>query len=227
MKVNKRLSYLQNRHIGERVVIVANGPSLNSMDLSFLRNETTIGLNKIFLGFRKFHFYPKYYVAVNAKVLQQSADAIKTMNCVKFISTRAADYIPEDALTYHINTPCVNMPFFTDISQGVHEGWTVTYAAMQIAYFLGFEEVVLIGLDHRFKYSGQPNEAKFLKGNDPNHFSSEYFKDQHWDNPDFPHMEESYQIARSVFEHDNRQIIDATVNGACTIFEKVDYRNFF
>ena len=225
---NPRLSHLHNRHKGERCVLVGNGPSLNGMKLDFLRQEYVIGLNKIFLGFSKFHFYPRYYVAVNAKVISQSADEIKKINCVKFLSDHGSKgIVPEDALTYHINTSRPPDRFCTNIAQGVCEGWTVTFAAMQIAYFLGFKEVVLIGLDHRFKYSGQPNEAKFLKGKDPNHFSSDYFKDQYWDNPDFPHMEESYQIARSVFEQDNRRIIDATVGGACTVFEKVDYHIFF
>src|SRR3546814_3009144 len=67
-----RFAILHDRHRGERCVIVANGPSLNAMDLSFLQRETVIGLNKIFHGFEKFDFYPRYYVAVNRKVLEQS-----------------------------------------------------------------------------------------------------------------------------------------------------------
>jgi hypothetical protein len=58
-KMNRRISRLQDRHRGERCVIVANGPSLNGMDLSFLRREVTIGVNKIFLGFQDFGFYPR------------------------------------------------------------------------------------------------------------------------------------------------------------------------
>src|SRR3546814_3551381 len=84
-----RFAILHDRHRGERCVIVANGPSLNAMDLSFLQRETVIGLNKIFLGFEKFDFYPRYYVAVNRKVLEQSVTSITALNCVKFISDRA------------------------------------------------------------------------------------------------------------------------------------------
>lgn len=36
--------FYRNRHFGNRCVLVANGPSLNAMDLSFLRNEIIIGL---------------------------------------------------------------------------------------------------------------------------------------------------------------------------------------
>lgn len=228
MKSVMRLRSLQNRHSGERLVLVANGSSLNTMDLSFLSRETTIGLNKIYLGIRKFNFYPRYYVAINDKVLRQSADEIKQLNCVKFINDRAADYIPENALTYHINTSNPPGRFSHDLTLGIHEGWTVTYAALQIAYFLGFKEVILIGLDHHYEFSGTPNQAKILEGPDPNHFCESYFgHGQAWDNPDLAHSEESYLIARQEFEKTGRRIIDATVNGACTIFEKADYRELF
>lgn len=226
--INTRLLYLKNRHIGQRGIIVANGPSLNHMRLDFLRDETTIGMNKIYLGFKKFRFYPRYFVAVNCKVIEQSAEHIKAMNCIKFIPTHSARHVPESALTYHIDTCNPPHRFCHDITQSVHEGWTVTYAALQIAYYLGFKEVILIGLDHRYEYSGNPNEAKLLRGSDPNHFCSDYFGGgQMWDNPDLEHSEESFRIARQEFEKDGRRILDATVDGACTIFEKIDYKKYF
>ena len=223
----RRFELLRNRHAGERCVVVANGPSLNMMDLSFLRQETVIGMNKIFLGFRKFHFYPRYYVAVNAKVLEQSAEEIKGLNCVKFIGSRAGELIAEDALTYRINTARPPHRFCRDISEGVHEGWTVTYAALQVAHYLGFREVFVIGMDHRFVYTGGPNQTQRLDGPDPNHFSPDYFgHGQDWQNPDLAHSEESYRIARAEYERDGRRILDATLDGACQVFEKVDYRTF-
>lgn len=221
-----RLRLLEGRHLGERCIIVANGPSLNSMDLSFLHNEVVIGLNKIFLGFNKFHFYPKYLVAINEKVISQSADTLKSLNCIKFLNGEAGrKYLKENALTYFINTSNPPTRFCKDITSGVHEGWTVTYAALQIAYFLGFKEVVLIGLDHRYKYDGEPNEARKMVGLDQNHFSSDYFSDgQKWDNPDLRKSEESFQIARDIYKENGRRILDATVKGSCKIFEKMDYK---
>jgi hypothetical protein len=223
-----RLAALRDRHVGERAVLVANGPSLNRMDLSFLRRERTIGLNKIFLGIKKFGFYPRYFVAVNDKVIAQSADQIKALTAVKFISERSAGLVPQNALTYHIKTTSPPERFCRDIARGVHEGWTVTYAALQIAYHLGFQEVVIIGMDHRYHYTGAPNEPRVLVGADPNHFSTGYFGGgQTWDNPDLAHSEESYRIARTEYERVGRRIIDATLDGACPVFEQVDYRQFF
>ena len=208
-------------------MIVANGPSLNDMDLSFLRREVTIGLNKIHLGLRRFRFYPRYLVAVNRKVIEQACREIAGMRCVKIIGERGADLIPENALTYHVATRHPPSRFCRDLEIGLHEGWTVTHAALQVAYYLGSKEVIIVGMDHRFRFSGRPNEARRMSGSDPNHFSADYFAGRTWDNPDLERSEESYRIAREVFEADGRRVIDATVNGACGVFEKCDYRSLF
>src|SRR5690606_5005211 len=140
-------------------------PSLNKMDLSWLKNQITIGMNKIYLGFEKFGFYPNYYISVNDKVIEQSEDYIRKMNCVKFLSNRRPGVkIGEDALTYLINADYRGERFSKDLSKGIREGGTVTYAALQLAYYLGFSKVVIIGMDHNFFYKGKPNESKVMTG---------------------------------------------------------------
>jgi hypothetical protein len=208
------------------------------MDLSFLKRETCIGLNKIFLGIKKFKFYPRYYVSINPVVIKQSVDEIRALNAVKFLSeTAAKNVLTEDALTYFIKTHAYRIDqsgkpysdFCEDIStQGMYEGWTVTYAALQVAYFLGFSEVVLIGLDHRFTFQGDSNQRQVLHGQDSNHFDPNYFGGgQEWDTPDLLNSERSYQVARDFYEVNGRRIIDATVDGACQVFEKVSYQTYF
>ncbi|EHR0552764.1 6-hydroxymethylpterin diphosphokinase MptE-like protein [Vibrio parahaemolyticus] len=215
------IDLLKNRHVGQRCVIVCNGPSLNEIDFSLIRNEICIGLNKIYLGFKKFKIYPKYYVSVNEKVLRQSEEEIKKITSVKFLSNRCPDLYQNNALTHVIDTAAPYARFCSDISLGLEEGWTVTYAALQIAYYLGFKQVIIVGMDHRFEYNGLPNESNILNGDDNNHFTTNYFGGgQEWDNPDLVNSEESYRIARQVFENDGREIIDATVNGACYVFKK-------
>ncbi|MGM0695019.1 MAG: 6-hydroxymethylpterin diphosphokinase MptE-like protein [Pseudomonadota bacterium] len=225
----RRLRALHNRHAGEQCVLVCNGPSLNQMNLSFLKHQNVIGLNKIYLGFKKFNFYPRYWVGVNPKVIQQSHKEIRSLNCVKFVSEHnSRGLVPEDALTYWVNTASPPQRFCKDLTLGVHEGWTVTFAALQVAYFLGFSRVIIIGMDHNFSYTGKPNEAHIMKGNDNNHFSPDYFGNgQQWDNPDVENSEASYRIAREVYEQDGRQILDASLDGHCEIFEKRDYRELF
>lgn len=221
-----RLAALRNRHAGQRCVIVANGPSLNRMDLSPLRGEHAIGLNKIYLGLPGFGFSPRYHVAINPTVVQQARQALGALPCVKFIGSRAAQHagVPDGPLTHIVNTHRPPARFSTDLCQGLHEGWTVTYAALQVAWHLGFAEVVLIGLDHRYHFQGQPNEARVMHGPDPNHFSGDYFgHGQSWDNPDLSRSEESYRIALAQFQGAGRRIVDATLDGACTVFPKAPW----
>jgi hypothetical protein len=198
------------------------------MNLSFLRRETVIGLNKIFLGFEKFRFYPRYLVAINPTVLEQSASQLKALNCVRFLDHRAAQFgIEENAMTHFI-VPTLSTKFSTNLPAGYQEGFTVTHAALQVAYFLGFQEVILIGLDHRYSFTGSPNESHVLQGPDRNHFSENYFgHGQKWDNPDLANSERFYLAAREAYQADGRRIIDATLEGACTVFEKGDYRELF
>jgi len=219
---------LKDRHLGERCVLVCNGPSLNCMDLSFLNQEWTIGLNKIFLGFQKYHFYANYIVAVNEQVLKQSAEVYRELSSVKFLSNRCSELYQPDAFTHILDTNSPPYRFCKDITLGVEEGFTVTFAALQVCYYLGFQQIVIIGMDHDYIFSGEPNERKVLQDADPNHFSPDYFGyGQKWDNPDLIKSEEYYRIARTVFEGDGRSIVDATVNGKCDVFEKRDYKQFF
>lgn len=222
------LTRFQNIHAGQRAVIVCNGPSLNQMDLSFLRNEIVFGMNKIHLGLDRFGFYPRYLVAVNDRVIAQETAALQAMTCVKFVTHRAAPLLPANPLTFHINTSHeLRRRFYRDITYGVSEGHTVTHACLQIARYTGFDTVVIIGMDHRFKDQGVPNAVEHMEGPDPNHFSPSYFAGKDWEAPNLAQSELSYQAARDVYQNEGRQIIDATVDGACTIFEKADYRQVF
>jgi len=225
--IAQRLSRFRNLHHGESCVLVCNGPSLNAMDLSFLKDRTVIGLNKIHLGLERFGFQPRYLVAVNPRVVEQAATQIAALPAVKFIGARAAEHLGEAEDIFHVPILYAPVMFSNDICEGVREGGTVTHAALQIAHYMGFAEVAIIGMDHRFTYVGAPHEAHRLDGPDPNHFSPDYFSGQVWDNPDLARSEESYVVAREVFASSGRRIVDATLDGACMVFAKVDYRTYF
>lgn len=222
-----RLARFRGLYRGRRGVIVCNGPSLNAMDLACLRREVVIGLNKIHLGLPRFGFWPAALVVVNPRVAEQAAPAIRSLACLKFVGSRAAAHLPEDAFTHHVTSLKPPVTFSQDLTDGFREGGTVTHAALQVAFWLGFAEVVIVGMDHRFAYDGPPNAARRMEGPDPNHFDPGYFAGQTWDNPDLALSEASYAAARAIYEAAGRRIVDATVDGACTVFEKADYRTVF
>jgi len=226
----KRVVKFHNLHRGQRCVIIGNGPSLKKMDLQFLQKEITFGLNRIYLlpGFTETLL--NYYVCVNRHVLEQFASDIRAIPCPKFLSGVGAPFFPDptDDFFFHRNCPGGCNGFSPDVSKGVWEGFTVTYVAMQIAYYMGFSEVALIGVDHSFTYNGEANKAIVMSRPDENHFSPDYFgPGVKWQFPDLENSELAYRRGKQAFEDDGRRIVDATLDGQLTVFPKVDYREYF
>jgi hypothetical protein len=223
----RRMAVLKDKHRGERCFIIGNGPSLQKTDLSRLRNESTFGLNRIYLLFERLGFSTTYFVSINRFVIEQCAREIERLPCPKFISWSARDLIEftDDMMFLRRRT---HAEFSTDITRGIWEGTTVTFTAMQIAYYLGFETVVLVGVDHSFVTKGEPHKLVVSQGNDPNHFDAGYFgKGFRWQLPDLETSEMAYKIARRQFESGGRKIVDATIGGKLQVFPKVDYLSLF
>lgn len=224
----KRLQLYRNKHEGERCFIIGNGPSLKGMELSPLRNEYTFGLNRIYILFPEIGFKTTYLVSVNHLVLKQSGSDISSLNIPKFISARGKNDVEEDQNTIFIRNCPWGLKFSKDPPWCVSDGATVTYVAMQLAYFMGFSQVILIGVDHSFSTEGPPGKEVSLKGDDPNHFSGRYFGSGYrWELPDLEMSEMAYQLARKVYAEDGREIIDATVEGKLQVFPKVNYDVLF
>lgn len=226
-----RLRAFHNAHRGKRCVIIANGPSLAQVDLSPLRNEFTIGMNRIYLHFPKVGFETSYYVSINELVISQFKHEISMLKMPKFLNwnQRSLFLASVRGSTYLKMSMNIGDKFSNDISRSISSGGTATFVALQLAYYMGFNEVVLIGLDHRFASSGTPNIVqKRDASQDEDHFHPNYFPPGScWQLPDLRRSELAYAKAREAFENDERQILDATINGACTVFEKIEYKKLF
>lgn len=219
-----KLESFRNIHEGEDCFIIGNGPSLNKMDLTLLNDFYTFGLNKIFLIFDRQPLKLSYHVAVNSLVIKQSKEVFKKLNCVSFLAMVPKwQYKIASDTSYSLGDIVGNSLFYKDLTMGVNKGYTVTYVAMQIAYFMGFKRVFLIGVDHNFVQQGHPNEKQVMGSSDPNHFDPNYFKGQEWHLADLEHSEIFYTIAKYMFERDGRQIFDATLDGKLSIYEKIPF----
>ena len=225
---NQNMAAFKDKHRGERCVIIGNGPSLNEMDLSFLKDEVTFGLNRIYLGFDQWDFRPTYFVSVNSLVLEQHADEIlDQIKGPKFLSQHGLPYFPHDQEDVMFLRSLDEPIFSKDPRGGIWEGYTVTYVALQLAYFMGFSEVLLIGVDHNFVTKGPANAEVTSEGSDPNHFAKDYFgKGKRWHLPDLHNSEMAYSLAGLVYQEDGRRILDGTVKGKLTLFPKTDYKTY-
>jgi GT2 family glycosyltransferase len=223
----RKLEGFRDRYYGKRCFIIGNGPSLNQIDWSLLKNEYTFGLNKIYLLFNKMGFTPSFYTCTNPLVIEQSIDEIHKITSEKFLPSNHIQLI-EDPTNITFFKTSTKQYFSKDAAKEVSEGYTVTHAALQMAYFMGFRQVILVGVDHYFETSGLPNSIVVSKGDDPNHFDPSYFgTGLRWQLPDLQKSEISYNLSKAVFESDGRIILDGTINGRLTVFPKIDYRKIF
>lgn len=216
------LGPLRNRYRGRRAIIMGNGPSLKNTDWDRIRNEFTIGTNRIYLLAEEMGFFPSAYCCVNGLVLEQFHSEISGLPSLKLLDWRnGRRLISADPRTVFL-PEVPSMQFQQDLLSGWNLGYTVTFAALQAAFFLGFETVILIGVDHRFQAKGPAMKEVRLQGGDHDHFTPDYFGfGVRWHLPNLSGSEEFYQLAKQAYEAAGRQILDATEQGALTVFPKV------
>jgi hypothetical protein len=224
----RRIDALKDTHAGERCFIIGNGPSLKNTDLSKLKDEFTIGMNRFYLAFPELGFKTSMLLTVNDLVIEQCAEDIRALPIPTFVSWRGRKWI-QPAENLHYLYTSYELPCFNGNASGrLWEGATVTYVAMQLAFHLGFKQVILIGVDHSFSTQGKPNTTVVSGGDDPNHFNPAYFgKGFRWQLPDRETSEIAYAMAREAYKKAGREIIDATVGGKLTVFPKADYNGLF
>tara|TARA_B100000212_G_C27113876_1_gene421875 strand:+ start:15 stop:431 length:417 start_codon:yes stop_codon:yes gene_type:complete len=121
--------------------------------------------------------------------------------------------------------------FSADISKRLYCGQSVTMLNLQIAYYLGFKEIYLIGMDFSYKIP----ESASINGNDIvsneddiNHFHPDYFgKGKTWHDPHLDRVLNSYKMMKVIFEADGRKIINASVEGNLEVFNRIEYESLF
>jgi hypothetical protein len=217
----------KNKYRGHRCIVIGNGPSLRQMDLEILRDEYTFGLNRIYLLFEEWGFETTFLVSINGLVIKQFANEIAEVNSLKILNWASKKYVPANEKTAYVSSYPTTARMQGNILNGYYPlPGTVTNVALELAFFMGFSEVILIGVDHNFVEKGIGGEAIVSENPDKNHFSPNYFgKGIVWQLPNYEVMENGYKKARTLFHNDGRQIVDATVAGNLRIFPKVDFLN--
>ena len=233
------LKTFRNIHKGQRCFILGGGPSLLKIDPELLKHEITFGVNCVFLIYDWLRFHPTYYSVEDWLVYEDRFENIK-----KYV-TRSRCFFPLQFLTegfHRKNNSYFRAMYDFDMKEGwpnfsrnagklVWIGGTVSYVCMQLAYYMGFSKVYLIGFDHNYTKPDNvitDGTEWTSQGDDPNHFHPAYFgKGKRWHDPRVDRMEMAYKKAKIYFEKDGRKICNATVGGCLEVFDRVDYRTLF
>lgn len=222
---NKNLEKYKGVGKGKRCFIIGNGPSLKAQDLQVLyeNNEITFAANYIYKIFDKTEWRPTFYTCVDQLCLQQHADEISNVKCkIKFVLDYEnlgmqlpykldAEFVHIIMMEYNEN----GFPkFSSDIERGIYVGYTVTYAFMQMACYMGFEELILLGVDH---------------SNFNQHFTKEYVdkNDQVYVGNFGALANQAYIVAKQYSERHGIIIKNATRGGRLELFDRVCFDDLF
>jgi hypothetical protein len=217
------MSKLRNKYQNKPLLIVGSGPSLNQTPLDDFLKVPSIGMNKIDLLFPKVKWRPALIICINNLVVRQHRQNFVKSEIPVFLSWKCRSFVKRrdrKSLNYFLSLP--QREFSHDLREGAGSSGTVTYAALQFAYFMGANPVILFGIDHSFTFEGTANQYVRRKGKDVNHFDPNYFKEgSYWGLPNLESSEFGYMQAKQAFEKDGRNVYDATINGKLHIFPKI------
>lgn len=229
-KAKKNLKHLHNIHAGQRCFIVGNGPSLSVEDLNKLDNEICFGTHRVFKIFNKTTWRPTYYCAQDSGLIYESTNEINQLDVrYKFIALvkdwrynkiKDATYINLIVKEFYPNNP----DFSEDITKGIYEGYTVSYMCLQLAIYMGFKDIYLIGIDHQYSKAFLPNGELEVIDTLKDHFSNE---DQLANIPQLFKSKLSYESAKKYAEEHNINIFNATRGGALDVFERINFDSLF
>lgn len=229
-KSRRKLNKLKNSHIGEKAVILCNGPSLLKTDFSELEKSGvyTFGLNKINLLFDKEKFRPDCIVSVNSLVLEQNFEFFNSTSIELFLDSTARQkrIIKNRSNITFLHSSGVPR-FAKNVSISISQGYTVTFVALQLAFHMGFSDVAIIGADHSYTSSGASNKKMSSDKVDNSHFDPQYFSgDMKWHLPDLFESEVWYGRARNIYHAHGRRIVNSTDGGKLETFPRVSLGEF-
>jgi hypothetical protein len=144
---------LHNTHKGETAVIMGNGPSLSAVPRELLGKYPTFGVNHVGL----LPFQPTCHVVVDENILKNFPERVYDAAAnaeIAFIGNQAREKnIPGAERLYALpNVVILGPGELTFPGETAWTGWTSVYVALKIAYYMGFETVLLVGVDHGLKH---------------------------------------------------------------------------
>lgn len=208
-----------NCHRGETALIVGNGPSLNQTPLEQLASKyITFGSNRIY----ELPFTPVYYCIVDELMLKACLPLPEDFHPVeKFMRAEAKD--PTNNPIYPVNVS----GFSPDCANFVVIGGTVSYVLLQLAFYMDFQTVLMVGIDHHYPKSGKLEEGlHFVAGkDDPDHFKTKdgkpYFQQgKKYSAPALESTRQSYATANLFYKKFGKRIINLTPGTHLDVLEK-------
>lgn len=226
---------LKNLKKGKRCFIIGNGPSLTTNDLNKLLNEDTFAFNRIYYLFDKTQWRPTYYMCVDAGVLGMNLPNIQDLNLKNiFLSSIVKNKIQRkenihfiyDYSKFKINRWGFDQPYISeDVSDHFCLCFTVTFDAIQLAIFMGYTEIYLLGVDHN--YSVKANSKGKITKDDSIKDYFEGLEKTAITAMNYEATTEAFNVANKYCRSHGITIKNATRGGKLEVFERVNFDTLF
>lgn len=212
------LKKFRNIHLGQKCFLIGNGPSLKINDLEVLKEKNiyTIGCNRIFEIYSDTEWRPNCYVAADGSVPNERMSEIKQQDIPVFMK-HFVGFDKEELYLYRYQEydyEDVYPRFSDDITKCIYRSATVMFDMIQIAVYMGFKEIYLLGVD-----------CNYIRGGTNNYFFKSAEPDTLIHRPD--NMVLAYKSARRYADSHGIKIYNATRGGKLEVFERVDFDLLF
>lgn len=249
----ERIKQFKGRHHNQRrCFIIGNGPSLKIQDLEKLRSEVSFAANCIYAVYENTNWRPNYYFP-GSNFCNIAFDNKK--NIKKIISGCEAAFVSSlgKGFQYRDDEDFPNLYFFRsnakldddtclpcfsdDCSEMIYGSGTVTYCMLQMAVYMGFDEIYLLGMDFTFSherhkdntttFNDVQNHMEQIEREQAKFYKSEeeiqgYYYLSHIDK-----QKEGYLAAKKYADEHGIKIYNATRGGKLEVFERVDFDTLF
>lgn len=238
-KFPMEISKFKNSHMGERCFVIGNGPSLTPEDLEKIKDEYTFAANRIYLMFDKTEWRPTFYMCQDRQLMRTVKDYYS--NCQETVLLNypalyeygidvpnAYYYLADNRDAHRLVS---KLGFSDEVDKYVVDGGSVTYSAIQMASYMGFKEIYLLGVDHNFSHTLDKNrrviEHKEVKEDYFDKRYKEAFKQfeekgKTYAAPDKELMDIAFEAANNYCTANGIKICNATRGGKLEIFPRVD-----
>lgn len=251
-KYSDKIQYYLGKYAGERCFIIGNGPSLRIEDLNKVKREYTFASNSIYALYNRTDWRPDFYCAwdpIFCKEMMSDKENMKRLldGCRAAFTSILGEGIqyredPDMRRLYYMKsiskTSEKGLPLFSsDCSKQVYAAGSITYGMLQLAAYMGFKQIYLLGMD--FSYSVEKYEDNTIVKKDiSNHMSEIEEEEKRFYQAVSVLYNETYiaevdlqlagfQSAREYADAHGIEIYNATRGGKLEVFPRVDFDSLF
>lgn len=240
-KYGRKIQSLKDTHIGQKCFVIGNGPSLRAEDLSTLKENgiATFAANRIYNIFENTDWRPTYYVCEDEFILEDIQNKINELDFeYKFIPINFHWYknINIDNAHYFYQNFGVDLHkegsranfLSTNPSKYIPARGSVITTCVQLAIYMGFTEIYLIGVDHSFSRMTDKEGNLIVDEKIRDHFGNQKNADENTKgifNVDI--VTQSFIDMKKFCDKQNVKVYNATRGGKLEVFPRVDFDNLF